>query len=238
MKELTKEDFLEGQLLLIDKPLGWSSFQAVNKLKWAIRKKFNLKKIKIGHAGTLDPLATGLLLICTGKFTKKIPEFQGQVKEYTGTITIGATTPSYDLETKIDGTYATGHITEDLILRTVSKFMGEIEQIPPIFSALKKDGKRLYEYAREGKEVPIKTRKVIISEFEITQIKLTKIEFRILCSKGTYIRSIAHDFGKALESGGYLSALRRTKIGDFNVDIAVDPLVFSEVLFGERDDKA
>lgn len=229
----TKEDFLKGQLLLIDKPLGWSSFQAVNKLKWAIRKKFQLKKFKIGHAGTLDPLATGLLIICAGKFTKKIPEFQGLVKEYTGTITLGASTPSYDLETEIDYTYPTDHITKDLIHETTKKFLGEIQQAPPIFSALKKDGKRLYEYARAGKEVEIKKRTVRVLEFEINQIKPLEISFRIVCSKGTYIRSIAHDFGVALESGGHLSSLRRTKIGDYNVDIAVDPEVFAKQLLEE-----
>jgi tRNA pseudouridine55 synthase len=233
MEALTKDDFLNGQLLLIDKPLGWTSFQSVNKLKWAIRKQFNLKKIKIGHAGTLDPLATGLLLICTGKFTKKIPEFQGQTKEYTGTITLGATTPSYDLETEIDQTFPTEHITEENIRKTTLQFIGEIEQTPPIFSALKKDGKRLYEYAREGKSVEIKTRKTTILEFEITAINLPEINFRIVCSKGTYIRSIAYDFGKALNSGGHLTALRRTKIGDFNVDIAQDPLVLSKLIFKE-----
>lgn len=236
MKNLTKEDFLNGQLLLIDKPLGWSSFQAVNKLKWGIRKKFNLKKIKIGHAGTLDPLATGLLLICTGKFTKKIPDFQGQIKEYTGTITLGATTPSYDRETQIDRTFKIEHITEALVQKTIPKFIGDLEQTPPVFSALKKDGKRLYEYAREGKEVTVKKRIVNISEFEITRVELPELDFRIVCSKGTYIRSIAHDFGKALESGGHLSALRRTKIGDFNVDIAQDPMVFSEMLLNEEGD--
>lgn len=231
MEALTKDDFLNGQLLLIDKPLGWTSFQAVNKLKWAIRKQFNLKKIKIGHAGTLDPLATGLLIICTGKFTKKIPEFQGQTKEYTGTITLGATTPSYDLETEIDQTFPTEHITEEKIQETTLQFIGEIEQAPPIFSALKKDGKRLYEYAREGKSVEIKTRKTKILEFEITAINLPEINFKIVCSKGTYIRSIAYDFGKELNSGGHLTALRRTKIGDFNVDIAQDPLVLSKQIF-------
>ncbi|WP_281541476.1 tRNA pseudouridine(55) synthase TruB [Maribacter aestuarii] len=229
----TKEDFLEGQILLIDKPLGWSSFQAVNKLKWAIRKKFNLKKIKIGHAGTLDPLATGLLLICTGKFTKKIPDFQGQAKEYTGTITLGATTPSYDLETDVDRIFKFDHITQALIEKILLNFIGEIEQAPPIFSALKKDGKRLYEYAREGKAVAINKRKVHISEFEITRTELPELDFRIVCSKGTYIRSIAHDFGIALGSGGHLSALKRTKIGDFNVDIAQDPSEFSEMLLNE-----
>ncbi len=232
MNSLSKEDFLDGQLLLIDKPLGWSSFQAVNKLKWAIRKKFQLKKFKIGHAGTLDPLATGLLLICTGKFTKKINDLQGQVKEYTGTITLGATTPSFDLETEINETFAIDHITDQLILETTATFIGDIEQVPPVFSALKKDGKRLYEYAREGKAVEIKKRMITISEFDIIDINLPEIKFRVVCSKGTYIRSLAHDFGKALHSGGHLSALRRTKIGDFNVNKALDPIVFGEMMLG------
>ncbi|MFK5973911.1 MAG: tRNA pseudouridine(55) synthase TruB [Flavobacteriaceae bacterium] len=236
MDKRTKEDFLEGQLLLIDKPVGWSSFQAVNKLKWAIRKKFDLKKIKIGHAGTLDPLATGLLLICTGKFTKKINELQGQIKEYTGTISLGATTPSYDLETEVDNTFPFDHISESLIRQATATFIGEIEQQPPIFSALKKDGKRLYEYAREGKTVEIKKRKVSVSVFEITRIKLPEVQFRILCSKGTYIRSLAYDFGIALESGAHLSDLRRTKIGDYNVDKALDPIVFAEHLLGKATD--
>lgn len=217
----TKEDFLNGQLLLIDKPLTWSSFQAVNAIKWAIRRKFQLKKIKIGHAGTLDPLATGLLIICTGKFTKKISEYQGQPKEYTGTITLGATTPSYDLETEIDQRFPTKHITEALLKETTQQFTGTIQQVPPVFSALKKDGKRLYEYAREGTEVDIKTREITITEFEITRFLENQVFFRVVCSKGTYIRSLAHDFGKALGSGAHLSALRRTKIGDFNVDNAI-----------------
>ena len=226
----TKEDFLDGQLLLIDKPVGWSSFQAVNKIKWVIRKKFGLKKIKVGHAGTLDPLATGLLLICTGKFTKKINELQGQVKEYTGTITLGATTPSYDLETEVDKTYPVDHITEGLIQRKSLEFLGEIEQVPPVFSALKKDGKRLYEYARKGENIEIKKRVVEIHEFEITKIAVPEVMFRIVCSKGTYIRSLAYDFGKALGSGGYLSKLRRTKIGDYYVDKALAPEDFEKVM--------
>ncbi len=228
MKELTKEDYLDGQLLLIDKPLGWTSFQAVNKLKWVLKSQFKLKKIKIGHAGTLDPLASGLLIVCVGKFTKRIPEFQGQEKEYTGTIRLGATTPSYDLETAIDNTFSTKHITEELVHKTTEQFIGEIDQAPPIFSALKKDGKRLYEYAREGKEIEIPTRKITITAFEITGIHFPEVMFRVVCSKGTYIRSLAHDFGKALHSGGHLSALRRTKIGAYNVNKAVDPLVFQE----------
>ena len=222
----TKEDFLNGQILLIDKPLEWSSFQAVNALKWAIRKKFDLKKIKIGHAGTLDPLATGLLIICTGKFTKKIPGLQGQIKEYTGTFTLGATTPSYDMETEVNQTFPIDHITNELLYDAATGFLGEIDQVPPVFSALKKDGKRLYEFAREGKEVEIKSRKVEIRAFEITKIHMPYVDFRIVCSKGTYIRSIAHDYGKSVQSGAYLSALRRTKIGDFNVDNSVTPMVF------------
>ena len=231
----TKEDYLEGQLLLVDKPLGWTSFQAVNKLKWVLRQRFKLKKIKIGHAGTLDPLATGLLIICVGKFTKRIHEFQGQEKEYTGTITLGGTTPSYDLETEINQTFNTDHITEELLKNTTKEFIGEIDQAPPIFSALKKDGKRLYEYAREGKEIEIKTRKVTIKSFEITRIDLPNVMFKIVCSKGTYIRSIANDYGKALDSGAHLSKLRRTKIGDYNVDIAIDPLDFEKTMLKDLD---
>ncbi|MBT8281141.1 MAG: tRNA pseudouridine(55) synthase TruB [Muriicola sp.] len=233
MDLISKDEFLEGQVLLIDKPLEWSSFQAVNSIKWTIRKKFNLKKIKVGHAGTLDPLATGLLVICTGRFTKKIPEIQGQVKEYTGIITLGATTPSYDLETEIDQEYNTSHITEEKIKETTSQFTGKIDQKPPVFSALKKDGKRLYEYAREGQEVLIKTREVEINEFDITSIDMPRVHFRVVCSKGTYIRSLAHDFGQALGSGGHLSELRRTKIGLYNVNNAVTPPEFRAMYLPE-----
>lgn len=228
---MTPEDYLEGQILLIDKPLKWSSFQAVNKLKFGLIKELKLpKKFKIGHAGTLDPLASGLLIICTGKFTKRIEELQGQAKEYTGTITVGATTPSYDLETEINERFPTEHITETLIHDTLPQFIGEIDQKPPVFSAIKKDGKRLYESARAGIEVEIKTRKVTVSEFEITRIALPEIDFRIVCSKGTYIRSIAYDFGLALNSGGHLTALRRTKIGDYSVEKGVEPEAFIEAL--------
>ncbi len=222
----TKEDFLNGQLLLIDKPLNWTSFQAVNALKWAIRKKFGLKKLKIGHAGTLDPLATGLLLICTGKFTKKIPELQGQIKEYTGTFSLGATTPSYDLETEVDARFTTDHITKALLEKTRLQFLGKIQQQPPIFSALKKDGKRLYEFAREGKSIDIPFREIEILAFEVSSFEGDTVGFRVVCSKGTYIRSLAHDFGKAMDSGAHLSSLRRTKIGSFNVDKAVGPDAF------------
>ena len=218
---MTGDDYQAGQVLLIDKPLHWTSFQAVNKLRWEIRQAFNIKKIKVGHAGTLDPLATGLLVICTGKMTKQIDTFQGQIKEYTGTIVLVATTPSYDLETEINQTFDTSHITEDLIHETTKQFTGEINQYPPIFSAIKKEGKRLYEFARAGESVEIKSRKITIESFEITQINDRFLDFKVVCSKGTYIRSLAHDFGKALHSGAHLSALRRTKIGDFNVNNAV-----------------
>ena len=226
----TKEDFLEGQLLLIDKPLEWSSFQAVNSIRWAISKRFKLKKIKVGHAGTLDPLATGLLLICTGKYTKKIAELQGLTKEYTGTITLGAITPSYDLETEVSEELPTAHIDDKMLLETARSFVGSIDQMPPVFSAVKKDGKRLYEYARKGKEVKVTARKVVIHEFEITKIEMPEVHFRVVCGKGTYIRSLAHDFGKALKSGGYLSELRRTKIGDYNVNKGITPAEFRENL--------
>ena len=217
---MTEEDYKIGQVLLIDKPLTWTSFQVVNKLRWEIRQRFNIKKIKVGHAGTLDPLATGLLIICTGKQTKEIHVYQGQIKEYTGTITLGATTPSYDLETEINQTFSTEHITEDLLTETTKQFIGDIQQKPPIFSAIKKGGKRLYELARKGETTEINARTVTVSEFEITNINLPEVDFKVVCSKGTYIRSLAFDFGNALNSGAHLSALRRTKIGDFSVDKA------------------
>lgn len=221
MQNQSVESYKEGQVLLIDKPLNWTSFQVVNKIRWLIKRKFSIKKIKVGHAGTLDPLATGLLILCTGKFTKKIEEFQGMVKEYTGEITLGATTPSYDLETEVNEHFSIQHINTERIYKAAESFIGEISQKPPIFSAIKKEGKRLYEIAREGKQTEIKPRKITIYEFEITNISLPKVQFRVVCSKGTYIRSLAYDFGKALDSGGYLSKLRRTKIGNFNVEKAV-----------------
>ena len=230
---MTTDDFQSGQVLLIDKPLTWTSFQAVNKLRWEIKQAYSIKKIKVGHAGTLDPLATGLLIICTGKMTKQIDTFQGQDKEYTGTFVLGSTTPSYDLESDIDQTFPTKHITEKQIYDVTKQFIGNIEQFPPIFSALKKDGKRLYEYARAGEAVEIKSRTVTVSEFEITKIEGQNVYFRVVCSKGTYIRSLAHDFGKALNSGAHLSALRRTKIGAFDVANAVSPIDFIKSLSSE-----
>lgn len=223
---MTGEDYKEGQVILIDKPLEWTSFQVVNKLRWLIRKQFDIKKIKVGHAGTLDPLASGLLIICTGKFTKKIDTYQAQEKEYKGTITLGATTPSYDLETEVDQVFDISEITSKQILAATQQFTGEIQQQPPIFSALKKEGKKLYEFARKGEAVDIPFRTVTISEFEITKIDLPRVDFRVVCSKGTYIRSLAHDFGKSLQNGAHLSALRRTRIGDFSVDDAIDIATF------------
>ena len=219
----TLKSISEGKLLLIDKPIDWTSFRVVNKIRWAFKKKFNLKKLKVGHAGTLDPLATGLLLICTGKMTKKISEVQSLEKTYTGRITLGATTPSYDLETAIDRKFPTEHLTDKDLIRSKNKFLGEIDQYPPIFSAIKKEGKRLYEYARSGEETKIESRKVSIYNFDFTNISLPHLDFEVKCSKGTYIRSLAHDFGKSVDSGAHLSALRRTAIGSFKVKNAITP---------------
>ena len=226
----TLDTYQEGRVLLIDKPLNWTSFQVVNKIRWLIKQQFSIKKIKVGHAGTLDPLATGLLILCTGKFTKKIETYQAQVKEYTGTIALGATTPSYDLESEIDQKFDISEISEEDILKNTQQFLGEIQQQPPIFSALKKNGKRLYEYAREGSKIDIPSRAVTIKEFEITKIELPCIEFRIVCGKGTYIRSLAHDFGRSLNNGAHLSGLRRTKIGEFRVEDAISVLEFEKFI--------
>jgi len=211
------EILLEGQLLLIDKPLKWTSFQVVNKIRWHFKQHYGLKKIKVGHAGTLDPLATGLLLIATGKMTKSIADFQAKEKEYEGSFCLGATTPSYDLETPIDQTFEYQHITPDLVAKKIPLFTGAIKQTPPLFSALKKDGKRLYEYARSQEKVLLKPREVFISSFEIMRFDLPELDFKTRCSKGTYIRSLAYDFGKALDSGAHLKALRRTAIGSHKV---------------------
>ena len=218
--ELNETLVTEGQLLLIDKPLNWTSFQVVNKIRWELKNKFGIKKLKVGHAGTLDPLATGLLLVCTGKMTKKISEIQALVKEYTGTFTLGATTPSYDLETPIDGTFPIDHLDDDALMEVINQFTGVVDQYPPVFSAIKKDGKRLYEYARKGEEIKIKSRQVEILAFELTKIKLPTIDFYVKCSKGTYIRSLANDYGKALGSGAHLSSLRRTAIGLHRIEDA------------------
>ena len=225
----TKEEYLSGKLLLIDKPLNWTSFQVVNKIRWLIRNKFSLKKIKVGHAGTLDPLATGLLIICTGKMTKEISKFQVQTKKYTGTFLLGTTTPSYDLETEPNKTFPVDHVSEDLITKSVQKFIGKIKQKPPIFSAIKKNGKRLYESARRGEDVIIEDREIEIFSFNILKIDIPNIDFEVECSKGTYIRSLANDFGEELSSGATLTKLKRTKIGEYSVDksISIDKFINS-----------
>jgi len=216
----------EGELILIDKELNWTSFDVVNKIRYAIKKKFDIKKIKVGHAGTLDPLATGLLIICCGKMTKSINNFSAMNKTYSGKITIGSTTPSYDLETKPNVHYPIDHINEKLILKTAKKFVGKIFQTPPMFSAVKKDGVRLYNLARQGKEIKIDKREISIDSFEITSFNLPEISFNVTCSKGTYIRSLAHDFGKELNSGAHLSELRRINIGDYSVKDSVKVMDF------------
>lgn len=221
MQPKQKYNFPEGELLLIDKPSGWTSFDVVNKIRHMMRYHLKIKKIKVGHAGTLDPLATGLLLVCVGKATKRIPEFTGFDKEYTGTFFIGATTPSYDQETEVDKSFATSHIDPGLIARTAAQFTGKIMQVPPAYSAIKVDGTRSYLKARLNQEVNIPPREVIIHEFEIVEAGVPETVFRVLCSKGTYIRSLAHDFGKAMKSGAYLSELRRTRIGPHHIDDAL-----------------
>ncbi len=214
-------DLEQGGYLLLNKPYEWSSFQATKKVQFILKKHFNTKKIKIGHAGTLDPLATGLLILCVGKYTKRIEEFQAKEKEYTGVFTLGGTTASYDKEKPIDTTYPTNHITRESILQTAESFLGEQMQTPPIFSAIKVGGVRAYSKARDGKDIEIKQRRIHIAEFEITDVQMPDVSFRIRCSKGTYIRSIARDFGERLQSGAYLSSLCRTKIGEHSLDEAL-----------------
>lgn len=227
---MQKEDFLNGLVLLIDKPLQWTSFDVVNKLRYALRKSFQIKKIKVGHAGTLDPLATGLLIICVGKKTKQINEYMGLPKTYTGTISLGATTPSYDLETEVDQRYPTEHITEDFLQETTQEFEGDILQQPPNFSAIKKGGVKAYEAARKGEDLKLAPRPVHIEYFKLMDIRPDAVDFEVRCSKGTYIRSLAHDFGKALKSGAHLSALRRTAIGDYEVEDALSIEAFLDQL--------
>jgi tRNA pseudouridine55 synthase len=219
---MSELDFQSGEVLLVDKPLEWTSFDVVNKLRWNIKRKLGVKKIKVGHAGTLDPLATGLLIICTGKFTKRIEEFQAEEKTYTGTILLGKTTASYDLESEYNAEFPIEHITKEQMEEVRLSFLGEQQQIPPIFSAKQVDGKRAYELARAGKEITLKSNTIQISDFKIDSNRFPEIDFEISCSKGTYIRSIAHDFGLKLNSGGTLIALRRTASGNFLVENAKD----------------
>lgn len=225
--QLKTVDFRAGEVLFINKPLKWTSFQVVNKMKHLFKFHPSLLvdgkrvQLKIGHAGTLDPLATGLLIVCTGKQTKNIEKYQAQEKEYTGTFYIGATTPCFDLEKPIDAYYPTEHITDELIYAATKKFIGEIQQTPPLFSAIKIDGKRAYDIARAGQTAEIKPKTITITVFEITRIALPEIDFRVVCSKGTYIRSLARDFGEALNSGAHLTALCRTRIGEYKLENAV-----------------
>ena len=215
-------DYIEGHILLINKPLRWTSFDVVKKIRNTLRLALQLKKIKVGHAGTLDPLADGLLIVCTGKFTKRINEFQAQEKEYTAEFTLGATTPSFDLETEINETFDYNHITENILKTTAASLTGNILQTPPIYSAIKQDGKRLYEHARKGEDVKIKERMVHVSKFELVKVEMPKVHVKIVCSKGTYIRSLAQTFGKNLNSGAHLSQLTRTRIGKFELSQAID----------------
>jgi len=223
------EQFLTGSLLLINKPLNWTSFDVVNKVRGTLKNRLNIKKIKVGHAGTLDPLATGLLLICTGKWTKKIDSLQGMPKQYTGSLKLGATTPSYDAETEEDSTFSTDDLTEEKIKTAAKSFVGQIQQVPPMFSALKKDGIPLYKLAREGQTIARKARTVTIDTFDITAIEMPIVHFLVDCTKGTYIRSLAHDLGSSLDNGGYLTSLVRTKIGVYDVK---DALSVEEVIKG------
>ncbi len=219
--KITKQDLRQGKILVIDKPLGWTSFDVVNKIRSVLKKRFGLKKLKVGHAGTLDPMATGVLIVGIGPATKKLHHLQSDDKTYEGVMRLGASTPSYDTETEPDAVFPTEHITEDLIIKTAQTFLGEKEQLPPPYSAVKHQGKKLYELAREGNEVPLKPRKIFIHQFEILSVQLPEIYFKTTVSKGTYIRTLVHDFGKKLRSGAFLLALRRVRSGNFSIEQAV-----------------
>lgn len=221
-------DFIKGEVIYVDKPLNWTSFQLVSKLRYHLCKGLGIKKLKVGHAGTLDPLATGVMIICTGKKTKEIDSLQAMVKEYIATIKLGATTPSFDLETEVDHIYPTEHLTKELVEEKLKEFVGEIWQVPPVYSAVKVDGKRAYEFARAGEEVELKAKLLVIDEIELISCNLPEIKIRVVCSKGTYIRSLARDIGKALGSGAHLTALQRTKIGDINLEQCIDGLKIEE----------
>ena len=224
-------NFQDGEILSFNKPYGWTSFQVVGRVRWWLKRKADIKKIKVGHAGTLDPLATGVLLVCTGKATKRIEELQNHTKEYVATLRLGATTPSFDKETEEDNTYPTEHITKELVESTLRQFEGEIQQVPPVFSAVKVNGKRAYKFARKGEEVELKAKKVTISEIELLSFDSpSEIKIRVVCSKGTYIRSLARDLGLALDSGAYLTNLCRTRVGDYRLKDCIDAEHFAEWL--------
>ena len=216
-------DFLAGEVLYFNKPLKWTSFDLVNKFRYKLSRKLGVKKIKVGHAGTLDPLATGVMILCTGKATKRIDEFQYQTKEYVATLKLGETTPSFDSEKEVDAVYPTEHITRELVEETLKHFIGKIEQVPPVFSACKIEGKRAYELARKGEEVPLKAKTLVIDEIELLECALPVVKIRVVCSKGTYIRALARDIGEALHSGAHLIALERTRIGDITLDCCLNP---------------
>ncbi len=220
-------NILEGEIFYVDKPLHWTSFNLVNKIRWKIQKTMRVKHVKVGHAGTLDPLATGVMIICTGKATKRIEEFQYQTKEYVATLELGATTPCFDKELPIDATYPTEHITRELVDTVIPTFTGEIWQVPPVYSAVKVDGKRAYDYARDGQEVELKPKLLVIDEIEVQQFEPPFLTIRVVCSKGTYIRALARDIGIALQSGAHLAALRRTRIGEITLDRCseIQPLI-------------
>lgn len=233
-------NFIDGEVLYIDKPLGWTSFDAVKRLRGAVMRRMGVKKFKVGHAGTLDPLATGVMIVCTGRATKRIEELQAGVKEYIATLALGATTPSFDLETKIDATYPTEHIDRKMVESVLGRFIGRIEQVPPAYSACKVDGKRAYTMARKGKDVELKPKVLVIDEIELLDFKPDEITIRVVCSKGTYIRALARDIGLALESGAHLTALRRTRIGDvkiadcLTVNDAADMIAKADVVMPEE----
>ena len=221
-------NFKEGEVICFNKPLGWTSFKVVGHARYHICRRIGVKKLKVGHAGTLDPLATGVMIVCTGKATKRIEEFQYHTKEYIATIQLGATTPSYDLEHEIDATYPTEHITRELVEETLTKFIGEIQQVPPAFSACMVNGKRAYDLARKGEEVELKPKLLVIDEIELLECNLPEIKVRVVCSKGTYIRALARDIGEAMQSGGHLTALERTRVGDIRIEDCLNPLEFKE----------
>ena len=221
-------DFIAGEVLYFNKPLKWTSFDLVNKFRYKLSRKLKVKKIKVGHAGTLDPLATGVMIVCTGKATKRIDEFQYQTKEYVATLKLGETTPSFDLEKEIDGVYPTEHITREEVEKVLQSFVGTIQQIPPVFSACKVDGKRAYELARKGEEVELKSKTLVIDEMELLECDLPVIKIRVVCSKGTYIRALARDIGEALHSGAHLTGLVRTRVGEVKLEDCLDPLTFAE----------
>lgn len=230
-------NFIDGEILCFDKPLTWTSFDLVNKVRYLIKRQLNVKKFKIGHAGTLDPLATGVLIVCTGKATKRIEELQYKTKEYVATLKLGATTPSFDLEQEVDALYPTEHITREMVEETLKRFLGEIQQIPPSYSAVKVNGKRAYDYARKGDEVELKPKTLVIDEIELLDCQLPDITIRVVCSKGTYIRALARDIGLALNSGAHLTALRRTRIGDVRVEDCLSIESFQSIMNEQEEQK-